>query len=190
TRASAPRVAAITRWRTLTAMTESTAPPQPDPVAIVESAVDDRARRHEQRLTSVLEQLPISVGVVHPDGSIMFANGLFRLYMPDGNPALHVDQERRWRALRRNGLALPSGEWPIERALRGEHVPGIDFLHALADGREIWLRISATPFRDDANQVIGAIVSIEDVDARRRAEQALRTSEAKARARTDELEKV
>jgi len=63
--------------------------------------------------------------------------------------------------------------------------PGLDFLYRNEDGRDIWTRVSAAPFRDDAGLIVGAIWMAQDIDERKRAEDALAVAERQLRLVTD-----
>jgi signal transduction histidine kinase len=73
---------------------------------------------------------------------------------------------------------LEPENYPGARALRGETVvPGIDFLHTDAAGRETNIRVSAAPFRDQAGKIAGLVTIQQDIDEQRRIEQAIRESD-------------
>ncbi|MCU0636675.1 MAG: PAS domain S-box protein, partial [Gemmatimonadaceae bacterium] len=56
-------------------------------------------------------------------------------------------------------------------ALRGEMVvPGLGFLFTTDEGREIWTNVAASPMRDAAGTVTGAVVVVRDIDDRKRGE--------------------
>ena len=77
-----------------------------------------------------------------------------------------------------DGRRIERTDYPGARALRGETVvPGVEFLYRGDDGRETWVRVTAMPLRDDTGWITGAVVVAADIDAARRAEEALRRSE-------------
>jgi PAS domain S-box-containing protein len=57
----------------------------------------------------------------------------------------------------------------------------MDLLYTDVSGKAIWTRVGAAPFRDATGAIVGIVNVIEDVDARKRAEEALRASEARFR---------
>ena len=158
------------------------------------AALADDLRQSETRLAAILEQLPVAVGAVDPDGRITLANALWRVYIPRQLPSYDPESAKRWRAFTADGESIAPSDWPAVQALRGQSVFGMDFLHRRDDGRDVWLRISAAPFRDSAGNLIGAICVIEDIDARKRAEAALRdlttTLEQRVADRTADLEQA
>lgn len=67
-----------------------------------------------------------------------------------------------------------------ERVLKGLQPPmHIIKRRPLADGREIWLDVSKLPLVDDGEQIVGVISILEDVTARKQADEALRQSDGR-----------
>jgi PAS domain S-box-containing protein len=60
-----------------------------------------------------------------------------------------------------------------------------DFRLRHRDGTDIWLSVSASPIKDGAGKVVGALLMLADISARKRAEQAQRESETRLRALLD-----
>jgi PAS domain S-box-containing protein len=142
---------------------------------------EEALRQSEARLAAVLEQLPVAVGLTDDQGRWTLTNALMDRYVGDTLPSRDPDARPRWQAWDEQGQPIPPDAWPGARALRGESVAAMDFLYTASSGEERWVRQSAAPFRDGEGQTIGAIVVVQDIDARRRAEAALRESEARAR---------
>ena len=135
-------------------------------------------RNSESRLTAVLEQLPVAVGVMDMNGHWLRSNPMMDLHLPEAIPSVRPEGLKRWRAWDEHGLPLKPENWPGQRALRGETVaPGIEVLHTLDDGREVWMRVSAAPLRDEDGTIIGATAVVQDVDAIKRAQEALREAD-------------
>jgi PAS domain S-box-containing protein len=98
--------------------------------------------------------------------------------MPSRDPG----QRRRWQSYLPDGQLLRPEDYPGARALRGETVlPGTDFIHTADDGRETWIRVSASPFRNEAGQIEGAVAILQDVDAEKRTQQVIGESEERFR---------
>ena len=155
-----------------------------DPVAKGGSA-HARARRalRDQRklLASVLENLPLGVGIYDVAGDLVHSNERMRDYVGVGSlSSRQPDSSRRWRGFAPDGRPIEPADYPGALALRGTAVtPGIDFLYGAAGGEERWLRVSAVPFRREADGAREAIVVVQDVDDLKRA--AERIEEAGAR---------
>ncbi|MEH3158089.1 MAG: PAS domain S-box protein [Sphingomonas taxi] len=132
-------------------------------------------------LASVLENLPLGVGVYDGDGNLTLANQCLRTYghldrLPSREPA----ETRRWRAYDADGELVKPSDYPGSRALRGERVmPGTDFLYDPGDAPERWMRISAVPFHREGADQAEAIVVVQDVDDLKRAGEAIEAAAAK-----------
>ena len=75
---------------------------------------------------------------------------------------------RRWpgrlRARDAHGVPLGPEDVPLARALRGEVVEKEDcVITPVADGPEVWLRVSAAPVRDQEGRILGAVSVQRDV---------------------------
>jgi PAS domain S-box-containing protein len=139
-------------------------------------------RRSEAYLATILRQLPVGVSVFDTDGRQVLGNpaaGRFQLGMM---PSRDAEGGKRWQGFRRDGSPLPPADYPGARALRGETTaPGTDFLHTLADGTQIWTRVSAAPLREADGAIHGVVSIIEDVDQQRRNEAGRRESDERFR---------
>lgn len=135
-------------------------------------------RENETLLSAVLQQLPVGLGVVAPDGRWIVRNATMDEFVPEGIPSVIGERRASWRLIDAEGNTVQPVDWPGQRALRGEVVdPGVEAIHTDASGRERWLRVSAAPLRDDAGAIVGATVILQDIDAIKRAEQAARRSQ-------------
>jgi hypothetical protein len=84
------------------------------------------------------------------------------------------------------GAPLPVAEWPLPRVLRGEHVSEYELRVRRADtGREWFISYSGTPVRGPVGEIEFAVLTLHDVTARCRAEEAVRESEARFRLLVD-----
>jgi signal transduction histidine kinase/DNA-binding response OmpR family regulator len=147
-------------------------------LARVRRKAEQSLRDSEARLSAILEQLPIGVGVIDDTGHWTLSNGVMRTFAAKSVPSRDPEQRPRWQAFNPDGSPLNPTQWPGERALRGETVsPGIEFIHKRADGREIYLLVSAVPFRHQGGATTEAIVTLQDIDERKRAEQALQAAD-------------
>jgi len=143
---------------------------------------EERLRDSEARLAAILEQLPIGVGLVDREGRFLLRGGLLGNLWDNVMPSQDPAQRERWRSYDADGQLLQPAGYPGARALRGETVlPGTDFIHTADDGHQTWIRVSAAPFRNAAGDVVGAVAIMQDVDAAKRAEQAIRESEERFR---------
>ena len=138
-------------------------------------------RASERRLAAFLEQLPVGVGLTDPQGRWVVANPLLRRLFGDVLPSRDPMAALRWRSWTADGRLLEPSEYPGARALKGETVPGTDFLCKTDTDGELWTRVNAAPFFNAAGELTGAICVVQNIDARKHAEDALRRSEERFR---------
>ncbi len=128
----------------------------------------------EARLTALLEQLPVGIGLTDREGRFLIRNSLLNNFVGDKLSSLDPILRARWRGWDDAGRQLEPSEWPSARAMRGESVsPGVEMLYTSADGKQIWTRVLSVPFRDQRDELAGVIVVVQDIDEQRRAENRL-----------------
>ena len=145
------------------------------------------------RLNTLLENLPVGVAFVNADGSTLLSNPAFRRFLPSGEiPARLPNAEEMWEGYEEDGSRITRDRFVTVRALRGEHVPGLEFLHHPARGPSVWTRVSGVPLRNPgSSRVTGSISVIVDIDEQKRSQEALAQAaqklEQEVDARTREL---
>lgn len=128
----------------------------------------------EARLTALLEQLPVGIGLTDREGRFLIRNSLLNNFVGNKLSSLDPVLRTRWRAWDDEGRLLDPSEWPSARAMRGESVsPGYEMLYTAEDGKQIWTRVLSVPFRDQTDELAGVIVVVQDIDEQRRAENRL-----------------
>ena len=135
--------------------------------------VEQQLRRAEQELRTIVDTIPAGVVTFRRDGSPEFFNRFWRSYTglsleeltANRNVTVHPDDlasaEGEWRT------HLATGE-PFQREQRERR----------ADGEYRWHLIRRVPLRDDDGTIIKWYGAGYDIDDQRRAEDALRRSEA------------
>ncbi len=125
--------------------------------------------RSEQRsfLAAVLESIGNGIVACDRQGKLTFFN--------DAARAIHGMKERplssehwagQYRLYRPDGAALlPREEVPLYRALQGERVEDAQIVVESADGTRRQVQVSGRPLEDAAGQVLGAVISMQDVSA-------------------------
>ncbi|HEX5964708.1 MAG TPA: ATP-binding protein [Pyrinomonadaceae bacterium] len=131
-------------------------------------------RHSEARLTALLEQLPVGVGLTDREGRLLVSNPILNTFVGDRIPSADDKLSSRWRGWDAEGRLLERSQWPGARALRGEAVTaGNEFLYTADDGKQIWTRIVSVPFRDQADEIAGVVIVVQNIDEQRRAEHRL-----------------
>lgn len=154
-------------------------------------AVEAAHRASEARLRAVLDNVPVGVLLAEaPTGNIVVGNR--RIDEILRHPTLsspNVDAYREWESYHADGRRVDGHEYPLARALAGEEAPFLTVHYRRGDGTLCWISISGAPVRDPVTGAItGAVVAISDIDAERRATEALAASESQLRALTETLE--
>ncbi len=143
---------------------------------------EEALRESDRLLREFLEQLPVGTALIDTQGQIRLGNEAFRQMVPQRIPSCDPERQHRWRMWDAEGRPVEPVNWPGARALQGEMVvPGMEVLFVEANGREVWHRVSAVPFRGTSGEIVGAITVVQDIDVVKRAEEALRESEERYR---------
>jgi PAS domain S-box-containing protein len=131
-------------------------------------------RDSEARLTALLEQLPVGVGLTDREGRFLIRNTLLNEFVGERVPSRDPTSHERWSAWDADGNDLDPSQWPGARALRGEVASsGCEMLYTAGDGKQIWTRVVSVPFRDQADQLTGIIVVFQNIDDQIRTENRL-----------------
>ncbi|WP_430252243.1 hypothetical protein [Neorhizobium sp. DAR64860/K0K1] len=148
--------------------------------ASTQKLVEHTLRDERLLLASVLQNLPLGVGIYDSDGSLIHSNQSLRDYARlDRLPSRQPTETRRWRGYDKDGRLIGPSDYPGARALRGERVmPGIDFLYEGSDEQERWMRVSAVPFRREGPKVYEAIVVVQDINDLKRAREQIEAAAA------------
>ncbi len=123
----------------------------------IRQAERDRARALRE-LEAVLEQCPIGITVARSlDGQEIVRNRVARAMVDEapGPPAL-TDLD---------GVAVARDQLPLMRALRGEHIERAEYLLRSPTGRVIPAEATAAPVRNDAGEIEGAVIAVQDISA-------------------------
>jgi PAS domain S-box-containing protein len=140
--------------------------------------MEEALRESERRLSGVIEQIPVGVGLIDADGRFVLMNSAMQRYVPGTIPSRDPARTIRWKGVDVSGNAIPPSQFPGARALRGESViPGVEFLYTADDGQETWTVVSAVPFASGEQEHNGrAIVVAQDITELKRAEDSLRST--------------
>ncbi|HEY7975680.1 MAG TPA: PAS domain S-box protein, partial [Ktedonobacterales bacterium] len=90
-----------------------------------------------------------------------------------GSPRTLIERGQLLALRDEHGRMLPHMQWPTFRVLRGEELHGneaVELKAHTADGRELQISESAAPIRDKAGHIVGGVLVIRDVTARRKLE--------------------
>ena len=172
------------------------------PVRIVGSMMDVTARKlaeaavqsSEENYRKLIEDIPIGIVVRSPDGQVLISNSIARQYAG-------VLEEHIWnqmyqvgnlKYLREDGTVLPPEEYPSNLAIaRNTAINNLIYGMVHPEIGEVhWFLTSAQPQWDQEGKLVRVIVSLIDVTARKKAEDALEKSEAKYRFLTEGMSDI
>ena len=130
-----------------------------------EQAVRGAVELERARLQTILDNAPTAIIFVDARTGQVLSNPVTSEMMgrhltPEGGTAQYVGQ-----ILDTSGRVVPLDELPSSRALRGESVLDQDYVVAQTGGRQIPVRLSAAPVRDNTGQILGAVVVAQDISA-------------------------
>ncbi|HEY1980121.1 MAG TPA: PAS domain-containing protein [Xanthobacteraceae bacterium] len=134
------------------------------------AAIDQRA----------LDAIPTGFCVCRADSSLVRYNRraveLWGRALPLGDA--HEPHGASFRRYQPDGEALCFGETPVARAMRSGEPVVAEIVIERPDGSRVPVLMNATPLKDAAGRVEGAVCSFQEMTEHRRAQDALRASEA------------
>ena len=135
-------------------------------------ALDEERRR----LAAVFENVPVGLVFTEADGRVLSTNPQAERIL--GRTINSLRGTYPWdSAVPVTGKALEPRDHPLARALADGEIHAAAFLLERGEGTPMWVEVTGAPIRDAQGAITGAVVSIADVDARKRAEEALIRSE-------------
>ena len=151
---------------------------------------DGALRDQQLLLASILNNVPLGIGVYDRNGHLAHSNERMREYVGiDRLPSREPASSPQWRGYDADHRPIPPDRYPGARALRGESsTPGIDFQYRTQDGPERWMRVSAVPFRHEHDEADQAIVVVQDVDDLKRASERIEAAGAELASQSRFLE--
>ncbi len=129
---------------------------------------------YAKRLRLILDALPTGIILAEaPSGQIIEGNQSIETILR--HPVLYspnTEAYRDWVAFHEDGRRVQGHEYPLARALAGtETHPELECRYLRPDGTFIWIKVIGSALCDDSGKVIGAVVSVTDIDDLKRAEE-------------------
>ncbi len=136
------------------------------------STKEDEASHHartEERsfLGAVLESVENGIVACDPDGKLTFFNAAARaIHGREEQPLPSAQWAEHYRLYRSDGATLlAESELPLYRALRGERVDSARVTVLSAGGKRHDVEVTGRSMRDAEGQILGAVISMNDVSA-------------------------
>ena len=152
-----------------------------------------RTERERQRLRTLFNVLPAPVGMVDAQGRFLERTPACKTLWGEGAPAPRniADYEFAKAWWPDTGQPLTVKDWAMSHALNhGVQVTNNEIEIETFDGQRKFVLDSASPIRDEAGTIYGAVGILQDITELKRLEQALRHSEREAAARASQLQAV
>jgi PAS domain S-box-containing protein len=143
-------------------------------LAQVRQQAHEQVREKENLLSSVIEQMPIGVGVIDQEGRFVVKNAQMARFVGPKIPSLDDEAYGRWRGYYPDGQRINRTDYPAQRALRGESDHGKEYCYRNDDGTDTWTRVAAVPLREVNGAIQGAICVVDDIHERKQTEQTQR----------------
>ena len=148
--------------------------------AIQNRRAQDQLRRDRDLITRMMETSPVGIVTSDRNGRITFANHRAEqvLGLPKDSVARANSSVLEWQLTDLEGNPVPERALPLKHVLdTGQPVQ--DSRHAIEDstGRRVLLSANAAPLLDDAGDVDGMVVTVEDITERLNLESQLRQSQ-------------
>jgi len=144
-------------------------------------AAKELAENAVAQLRATIDSMTEGMFVLTPDRKRPLVNqAYFRIYgfEPDSSPDAAEKVGALLERYDMNGMLLPLEEQPGSLALRGETVVQREVRVRRVDtGREVITSVNCMPVRNASGKVVMAVITVEDITAKKQAEQALLRSE-------------
>ena len=130
------------------------------------------------RLNAVIEHVPVGLVFSDASGRIQGGNSeVERILRHPIHLSATVEDYREWVSYHPSGEQVQPQEHPLAKTLQDGGVHSHEVLYQRGDGSEGWVTFTSAPIRDAEGGLTGAVVATQDIDAKKRAEEALRKSE-------------
>lgn len=129
-----------------------------------QKAHEEALRRSEAQFRTLFEYLPVGVAMVDRQGTIVVENDVLAASLPPSQSGGSASIfERACIPQPDSDEPLPPEKHPIREALRGRISQDVEFECSHPDGHKRWVRMRSVPIRGSSNEVVGALVVVDDI---------------------------
>ena len=126
-------------------------------------------------LEMLMTHTPVGLAVSNAEGVVELCSPHLDAML--GRPTLQGRDQEGWTSAydvrAADGVTpLQPEDFPLARAVNGEMVTDAVIVSIRPDGRRLYLRCNASPLRDESDEIVGAVVLVQDVTAERTAHEA------------------
>jgi PAS domain S-box-containing protein len=152
--------------------------------------IEDMKRESEGRFRSVVGSMSEGLMFFDPKGNAIYQNpASLRIHAFEAKAGEPLEAELRkatWKGWDEQGRPLSPNEWPMSRVFREAHFEN-QVLHVqrIETGHEFDASYNGCLLHDSAGNVTGGFITIHDITKRKRAEEALRSSQKQLQAIID-----
>ncbi len=139
---------------------------------------------NQQKLNTILENVSDGVLVINPKKEVVLANYMaHELFGTDKEANMSADFSNHFKIYYPDGKeTFPAQDLPSERGLKGEITDNIEVvLEDLQTNKKRRLLLSGRPIIDNKDQVIAAVVTLNDIGKYKKMEEKLKQTELKYR---------